>query len=87
MILLSGGTKARHRGAGLIRNLLFSPRTREAVAQVDKREQVCFCVCCCHDPDLMYTYCMSTGSWNDESPAEAAEIHGQRDPAACVSRA
>lgn len=34
MILLSGGSKARHRGAGLIRNLLFSTKTCEAVAQV-----------------------------------------------------
>ena len=34
MILLSGGSKSRHRGAGLIRNLLFSPETRKTVAQV-----------------------------------------------------
>ena len=34
MILLSGGPKACHRGAGLIRNLLYSPKTCEAVAQV-----------------------------------------------------
>ncbi len=34
MILLSGGSKSRHRGAGLIRNLLFSPETRQPVAQV-----------------------------------------------------
>ena len=34
MILLSGGTKARHRGASLVRNLLYSPSTRGTVAQV-----------------------------------------------------
>jgi hypothetical protein len=34
MILLSGGTKARHRGASLVRNLLFSHSTRGTVAQV-----------------------------------------------------
>lgn len=34
MILLSGGTKARHRGASLVRNLLYSPSTRGTLAQV-----------------------------------------------------
>ena len=34
MILLSAGAKARHRGAGLVRNLMYSATTRGAVAQV-----------------------------------------------------
>jgi hypothetical protein len=34
MILLSGGSKSCHRGAGLVRNLLFSTKTRASIAQV-----------------------------------------------------
>lgn len=54
MILLSAGAKARHRGAGLVRNLMFSATTRGNVAQVTSvyigsRTRVMDCVCMFND--------------------------------------